>query len=121
MATEADLRRIALALAGTTEELWYGTPGYKVAGRGFLRVRSEAEGGWVVPVADLGEKHALLEGDPRAFFTTPHYDGYPCVLVRLPEVRVDELAELVTESWRLKAPARLRRTFDSGPQQSSSL
>lgn len=121
MATEADLRRIALALPGTTEELWYGTPGYKVAGRGFLRLRSEAEGGWVVPVADLGEKQALLEGDPQAFFTTPHYDGYACVLLRLAEVGVDELAELVTESWRLKAPARLRRTFDADPQPNPAL
>lgn len=121
MATEADLRRIALALPGTTEEPWYGTPGYKVAGRGFLRLRSEAEGGWVVFVADLGEKQVLLEGDPRAFFTTPHYDGSACVLLRLAELGVDELVELVTESWRLKAPLRLRQTFDAGPRQDSSL
>jgi hypothetical protein len=121
MATESDLRRVALALPGTTEEPWYGTPGYKVAGRGFLRLRSEAEGGWVVFVADLGEKQALLESDPRTFFTVPHYDGHACVLLRLPEVGLEELTELVTESWRLKAPVRLRQNFDAGPQQDAPL
>ena len=121
MATETDLRRIALALPGTTAEPWYGTPAYKVAGRGFLRLRSEADGGWVVFVADLGEKEALLASDPDTFFTTPHYDGYACVLLRLARVAVDELAELVTESWRLKAPVRLRRTFDAGPGPAAAL
>ena len=48
MATEADVRRIALSLPETTEETWYRTPGYKVAGKGFLRFRTEAEGGLVV-------------------------------------------------------------------------
>lgn len=56
MATESDVRAIALSLPGTTEEQWYQTPGYKVAGKGFLRVRTEAEGGLVVFVSDLGEK-----------------------------------------------------------------
>jgi hypothetical protein len=112
MATEDDLRRLALALPRTTAEPWYGTPGYKVAGRGFLRLRDEAEGGLVVFVSDLGEKQALLEADPAVYFTTPHYEGYPCVLVRLPAIDVAELAELVIESWRLKAPARVRALLD---------
>jgi hypothetical protein len=112
MATEDDLRRLALALPRTTAEPWYGTPGYKVAGRGFLRLRDEAEGGLVVFVSDLGEKQALLEADPAVYFTTPHYEGYPCVLVRLQAIDVAELAELVTESWRLKAPARVRALLD---------
>ena len=81
MATEADVRRIALALPETTEETWYRTPGYKVAGKGFLRLRTEAEGGLVVFVSDLGEKQALLDQDHPAFFTTPHYDNSPIVLV----------------------------------------
>jgi hypothetical protein len=55
MVSEADVRAIALSLPGTTEEQWYQTPGYKVAGKGFLRLRTEAEGGLVVFVSDLGE------------------------------------------------------------------
>ena len=60
MASEADVRVIALSLPGATEEQWYQTPGYKVAGKGFLRLRTEAEGGLVVFVSDIGEKEALL-------------------------------------------------------------
>jgi hypothetical protein len=109
MATEADVRKIALSLPDTTEEQWYQTPGYKVAGKGFLRLRTEAEGGLVVFVSDLGEKEALLTGDPDTFFTTPHYDGYPVVLVNLDKIDQDELRELITDSWMIKAPPRLRR------------
>ena len=113
MATEDDLRRVALALPGTTEGTWYGTPGYRVAGRGFLRLRTEDGSGLLVlPVPDEGEKEALLSARPAAFSTLPHYDGHPVVLLRLEVVDVDELAELVTEAWRTKAPARLRRQLD---------
>ena len=109
MATEEDVRAIALSLPGTTEEQWYQTPGYK----GFLRLRTEAEGGLVVFVSDLGEKEALLTGNPDAFFTTSHYDAYPVVLVNLDKIDHDELRELITDSWLIKAPPRLRRQFDS--------
>ena len=108
-ATEADVRRIALGLPGTTEEQWYRTPGFKVSGKGFLRFRTEAEGGLVVFVADLGEKQALLAANPTAFFTTPHYDNSAIILVNVAEIDVVELTELITESWRLKAPPKLVR------------
>ncbi|HEY1279689.1 MAG TPA: MmcQ/YjbR family DNA-binding protein [Acidimicrobiales bacterium] len=107
MATEDDVRRIALSLPETVERPWYGTPGFRVKDKGFLRLRSNAEGGLVVFVADVAEKEMLLESDPEKFFTTPHYDGYPAVLVNLPAVDVDELRELITDSWRLKAPKRV--------------
>ena len=113
MATKNDVRAIALSLPGTTEEQWYQTPGYKVAGKGFLRLRTEAEGGLVVFVSDLGEKEALLSSDSEAFFTTPHYDGYPVVLVDLDKIDHDELRELITDSWLIKAPPKLRRQFES--------
>jgi hypothetical protein len=112
MATEADVRQIALSLPGTTEEQWYQTPAYKVAGKGFLRLRTEAEGGLVVFVSDLSEKEALLTGNSDAFFTTPHYDGYPVVLVNLDKIDHHELRELITDSWLIKAPPKLRRQFE---------
>jgi hypothetical protein len=114
MATEDDVRDIALALPEVTEDQWYGTPGYKVAGKGFLRLRTEAEGGLVVFVSDLGEKEALLAAKSEAYFTTPHYDGYPAILVNLAAADLDELRELITESWRIKAPVKLRKSFDAG-------
>ena len=107
MATEDDVRRIALSLPETVEKPWYGTPGFRVKDKGFLRIRSNAEGGLVVFVADVAEKEMLLASDPEKFFTTPHYDGYPAVLVNLPTVDVDELTELITDSWRLKAPKQV--------------
>jgi Uncharacterized protein conserved in bacteria len=83
VATQADVRRIALSLPETTEKPWFNTPGFRVKDKGFLRIRTEAEGGLVVFVSDLGEKEALLASDPKKFFTTPHYNGYPTVLVNL--------------------------------------
>jgi hypothetical protein len=111
MATEEDVRRIALSLPETTEKPWFNTPGFRVKDKAFLRIRSEAEGGLVVFVEDLGEKEALLASDPDTFFTTPHYDGYPAVLVNLPAVDVDELTELITDSWRIKAPPRVLKAY----------
>ncbi len=116
MASEADVRAIALSLPGTTEEQWYETPGYKVAGKGFLRLRTEAEGGLVVFVSDIGEKEAPLTSGSDAFYTTPHYDGWPVVLVDLDKIDRNELRELITDSWLIKAPPRLRREFEAQTQ-----
>jgi hypothetical protein len=113
VATEADLRRIALSLPETTEEPWYGTPAYKVKGKGFLRLRTESEGGLVVFVSSADEARALLESSPKKFFTTPHYEGHATILVRLKAVGVRELRDLVTESWRTKAPPKVRAAFDA--------
>ena len=111
MANEDDVRRIALSLPETIEKPWFGSPGYRVKDKGFLRIRSEAEGGLVVWVEDLGEKEALLAAEPEKFFTTPHYDGHPTVLINLPAVDEEELTELIVESWRLRAPARVLKTY----------
>ena len=69
----------------------------------------------VLRVVDLGEREALLQGQPDAFFTTSHYDGYPAVLVRLETVDPEELAELLEEAWRLRAPKRLIAEYDATP------
>jgi hypothetical protein len=111
VATEKDVRRIALSLPETIEKPWFNSPGFRVKDKGFLRIRSEAEGGLVVFVADLGEKEMLLKSEPEKFFTTPHYDGYPTVLVNLAAIEVDELRELIIESWRLKAPKRVLKQY----------
>jgi hypothetical protein len=112
VATEDDVRRIALGLPEVTEKPWFDTPGFRVKDKGFLRIRSEAEGGLVVFVADLDEKEALLASDPGTFFTTPHYDGHPTVLVDLERVGLDELTELIVEAWRVKAPPRVRQAHE---------
>lgn len=107
MASEDDVRRIALSLPETTEKPSYGTPGFRVKDKLFLRIRQE--GGLVVFVEDLDEKEALLASDAKKFFTTPHYDGHAIVLVNLPAVGVKELRELITDAWRVRAPKGVRK------------
>jgi len=58
-------------------------------------------------VEHLVAKEALLAGDDSVFFTTPHFDGYPAVLVRLERISVDDLEEVVVEAWLARAPKRL--------------
>ena len=62
-------------------------------------------------VSDEGVKFALIADDPRVYFTTPHFDGYPMVLVRLAEISVAELEELVTDAWLAQAPKTLVKRF----------
>ena len=111
MATDDDVRRIALSLPSTTERPSYGTPGFRVKDRLFARIREEGDV-LVVWVAGDGEKQGLIAAEPAKFFTTPHYDGHPSVLLRLPAVDVDELTELLTDSWRLRAPKRVAADLD---------
>ncbi|KAA9161131.1 hypothetical protein FPZ12_015370 [Amycolatopsis acidicola] len=113
MQTWEDVVAIGTELPEVEESTWYRTPGLKVAGKGFARLRTEAEGGLVL-MCDQSEKAALLASGDPAFFTTPHYDGYGAILVDLAHIDRTRLAELVTESWRRKAPVKLRAAFDSG-------
>ena len=62
-------------------------------------------------VADEDVKFALIADDPGVYFATPHFDGYPAVLVRLTEIGVPELEELLTEAWLAQAPKTLAKTF----------
>jgi len=120
MSTQEDVRRIALSLPATTES--QDEFGFRVAGKKFVWVWRERVTPKkpkvpnpeviVLPVADLGEKEALLAIDPEAFFTTDHYAGYKAVLVRLPMVDIQELTELITDSWLLQAPAAMVEELD---------
>jgi hypothetical protein len=124
VATWADVRRLALALPETTEGTSWGSPAWKVRGRTFVWERplrradlehlgDGAPEGPVLgaAVADEGVKRALVADDPAVYLTTPHFDGYAAVLVRLDAIDVGELAELVTDAWLAKAPVRLARAF----------
>ena len=64
-------------------------------------------------VADEEEKLVLIASDPEKFFTEPHYNNFPAVLVRLDAIDGDELAELLTDAWRNAAPRRLVAEFDA--------
>jgi hypothetical protein len=127
VATWADVRRVALALPETSEGTSWGSPAWKVRDRTFVWERplrradlehlgDGAPAGPVLgaAVADEGVKRALVAGDPAVYLTTPHFDGYAAVLVRLDAVDAGELAELVTDAWLAKAPVRLARAFLDG-------
>ncbi|EHR53785.1 hypothetical protein SacmaDRAFT_5671 [Saccharomonospora marina XMU15] len=107
MPTWDDVVAIGRALPQVQESTWYATPGLKVAGKGFARLRTEAEGGLVL-LCGLDEKAALLASGDPAFYTTPHYDGHGVILVDLDRVDPRQLAELVEQAWLARAPARLR-------------
>jgi len=112
VAEVADVRRIALSLPGAYEQASYNDmPSFRTKPRMFAAVKDEGAVA-VVWVADEDEKRALIASGSDRFTTTPHYDGHPIVLVRLGAVDVDELRELVTESWRLRAPGRDVRAWD---------
>ncbi|MEV0683249.1 MULTISPECIES: MmcQ/YjbR family DNA-binding protein [Nocardia] len=99
---------IATALPGVAEGTWWRSPGLSVGGKSFARLRSEAEGGLVL-LCEPSEKEALLASGDPAFYTTPHYDGHPYVLIDLEVVDRQQLAELIDSAWWLRAPAKLRR------------
>lgn len=112
MVTEEDIRQVALSLPGSAEKPYNRLPSFRVRGNLFLRVH-ELPDAFLIRCANLEERNELLQAEPGKFFITPHYDGYPAVLVRLSSIDLDELTELVTDSWRLCAPKRLLAAYDA--------
>lgn len=124
MASLEDVRRIAMSLPETSEKMSWGSVMWRVKDRGFVWERplgkrdrealgAAAPDGEIlgVRVADDGEKEALLQSEPDKFFTIPHFDGYPAVLLRLPAIEPDELVEVITDAWLDRAPKRMAAAF----------
>ena len=112
MPTWEDVVEIGTRLPGVEVGTSFGTPALRVRGKGLCRLRTNPDA-LVLRVADMGEREALLQGQPDVFFTTPHYDGYPYVLVRLEAVDPEELAELIEDAWRIRAPKRVVKAYDA--------
>jgi hypothetical protein len=117
MADAEDVRRIARALPHAVEIESDGFD-FRIADRGFVWSYPEREPGRrrvirtdiaVLYVGDEAEKQALLLGEPELFFTTAAYDGLPLVMLRLAQVDVGHLDELITDAWRMRAPDVLLR------------
>ena len=123
-----DVRRIALSLPETSERPQWGNMSWRVRNKPFVwerplrasdlrdldpRLPDAARHGPILGarVEHLGAKEALLADDPAVYFTTPHFDGYAAVLVRLDQIALDELEELITEAWLCQAPKRLANQF----------
>jgi hypothetical protein len=111
MANWKDVVKIGLRYPGVDESPWWGTPGLKVAGKGFCRLRTNPDA-LVIRVLDLGDREALMRGRPDVFFITDHYKDVPYVLVTLELVSVAELEEMVEDAWRINAPPPLVREHE---------
>ena len=98
-------RSILLGLPGVEEGPCYGTPGFRVRGKFLARLREDGE--TLVVKCGFDERDFRMQANPAVFFTTDHYRGYPSVLIRLREVRVADLREVIEVAWRLWAPKRL--------------
>jgi hypothetical protein len=107
-----DVLAAGRALPEVEEGTWFRTPCLRVRKKSFCRMKEDGET-LVVRVVDLEDKDALLRSDPEVFFTTPHYDGYAYVLIRLARVDAGQLAELIEDAWRLSAPKRLVAAYDA--------
>ncbi|MGD0706011.1 MAG: MmcQ/YjbR family DNA-binding protein [Trebonia sp.] len=128
MATADDVRRLALALPDV-EEIDSDGFDFRVAGSGFIWSYPERREGKprlirtdvaVLYVGDEAEKQALLRGEPGIFFTAAEYNHWPLVLLRLPAVDEERLAELVTDAWRMRAPEKLAASAGGDGEQPGS-
>lgn len=124
MVTWDDVRSIALRLPETSERLSRGLATWRVRDRVFVwerplrpaDLRALGEGAPAGPilgarVEHLMAKEALLADESGVFFTTPHFDGYPAILVRLGEIAVEDLEEVIVEAWLARAPKRPAREY----------
>ena len=124
MATWDDVQRLAMAMPQSDERISRENRQWRVKDKLFVWERplrrSDLEAlGDAAPdgpilgarVEHLVAKEALLADDPVVFFTTPHFDGYPAVLVRLDEIALDDLEEVIVEAWLCRAPKRLVQAY----------
>jgi len=124
MATWEDVHRIVAALPSTTEGSAYGMKAWRVGKKLVVWERplrkSDLQAlGAAAPkgpilgamVAHQQDKEILIARAPDIYFTTPHFDGYPSILVRLDRISVDELEALIEDAWLRQAPKRLAREY----------
>jgi hypothetical protein len=125
VATWDDVSRLALAMPEAVESTVRGNRAWKVKDKLFVWERPlrrsdlEALGAGAPAGSILGArvehliaKEALIADDPSVFFTTPHFDGYPAVLIRLDAISTEILEEVVVEAWLARAPKRLAERFN---------
>jgi len=125
-----DVARVALALPETGERMSRGNRQWTVKDKLFvwerpLRQTDHRALGEAAPdgpilgarVEHEGAKRALIEDDPDVFFTTPHFDGYPAVLVQLHRIAPAVLQEVVVEAWLCRAPKRLVSAWEQERQR----
>jgi hypothetical protein len=125
MATVEDAARLAMAMPEVTEGTRWGNRTWSVAGKGFAWERPFSKADikrfgdatppdgpiLAVRVEDLGEKEAVLAANPQGFFTIPHFNGYPAVLIQLSAVSRKALREAIVDGWLACAPPALTERY----------
>lgn len=123
MATIDDVARLTRRLPDVSEGERHGNRTWSVGGKGFAWVRPFSKADLkrfgntpppegpilAVRVEDLGEKEAVLAANPKAFFTIPHFDGYPAVLIHLRTVTMKALKDAITDGWLACAPPEVAK------------
>ncbi len=104
------VRKLVAAFPGVEEGMSYGTPAFRVRGKFLARLREDGES--LAVKCGFDERDFRIQADPRTFFTTDHYHGYPTVLVRLARVRPKVLREVLEQAWRRNAPKRLIAEYE---------
>ena len=106
--------QLAAHLPEVEVSTWYGTATLKVAGKGFVRWKSS---GVLAILCPLELKEMLMEAEPDLYFETPHYQGWPAMLVRADAIDDGRLRDRLECAWREKAPERLRRQWEAGMEE----
>jgi hypothetical protein len=104
------VRELALALP-EVEEVLGDRPSFRVRGKGFAWMSRERDGGTLAVRVDRDEKPLMLDARADLYFETPHYAGYPAVLIHLDAIDRAELEERLEDAWLIQAPKKLARTF----------
>jgi hypothetical protein len=124
MASWDDVRRLALEMPEATEVVSRGLAQWRVKDKLFVWERplrksdlealgDDAPEGPILGarVEHLVAKEAVIADDPSVFFTTPHFNGFPAVLVQLEKIGPDDLREVVVEAWLARAPKKLAQAY----------
>lgn len=110
MADWQTVREIASSFPEVEESL-EGRPSWRVRGRLFAWQARERDGGGLAVRVDRDEKQLLLGSNPDVYFSSPHYDGYPGVQIRLERIGRDELFERLEDAWLIQAPKRVAAAY----------
>jgi hypothetical protein len=116
MADWETVREIALALP-EAEDASGSRPAFRVRGKLFAWMSRPRDGGALAVRVDADEKRLILASNPDVYFETPHYHGYPAVLIRLEQIERDELVERIEDAWLTRVPKRLAAQYSALPER----
>jgi hypothetical protein len=104
------VRDLALSFPEVTDSS-SGRVAYSVRGKGFAWEARERDGGGLAVRVEREEKPLILDSDPDVYFTSPHYEGYPAVQIRIERIDADELRERLEDAWLIQAPKSLAKAY----------